>query len=852
MTAAVVAYVDHQRVPLDLELIGTEELGEARRAHVGHVDVADAPGARLVQVRAVPRDPVPVAEGALVGEWTDDDPAPGAFDIHHRELGLDPRAVHQALGGRHLGTDREPGDLDDPLAGDDLDAHRGEGATGLGAPGIALHDAPDPPDPAGIQIEIGTEPARRPARWPAVVAADLVGVAGAELALELPEQVREVRPGRDGVDEREVALEHRRPVHPGEVLHPEVIPLEPPRLAEHLTPLGRWVHLHPDPPEVDPAGRPPGRVTATLGRLRPGRHRPEPLAEPRDEGRTVCRDREARDVGSEHLVGTRGEVERLECSRGATGLGGRAARATNWLVSQEELGRDHLERVVAALGHRHREDAPWESLGIELDRRHRGRGRLAGPVGAGRAGRARRAPRGSWPLPGGPGLAHPPGLGPERRGRPRREGDQVGAHRDREAVVEDGRVGNGVEAPPREEREPLARRVEHRLVVGELPRGRHDRGAPRHPGDADLGRACADWRRVGDERGVGRPGQVPYPAGRGLVGHVPRARGHLDEQEPAVQGCDREVLTVRRGCEVDQARHARNAEGSDRPAVDRQHHELVLTTLVAEGSESRPVSQPGHETVADPLREAVLAGGAVEEREGEGLAPDDCGERMTGGVQRELGEALRRVHETGPPLRAGTGHDDRDLLRRRIPWREAVEPPSRGVDHDAAVASRIAGVEVLVCAVASEVAPVRCHRVQVADPLVVGEEVDPLAEPHRAREAAAEVGEDPGEAWHGRVLTRSPFGPRSPVRDGPRAGSGPTVDTGAPVGVGIRRWPDPELARRPAPVALPPGGLTGVPTERHPAGAVSARRAEGEPAHRPEREPLGHRPARPPCGPPRA
>src|SRR5581483_1490478 len=106
------------------------------------------------------------------------------------------------------------------------------------------------------------------------------------------------------------------------------------------------------------------------------------------------------------------------------------------------------------------------------------------------------------------------------------------------------------------------------------------------------------------------------------------------------------------------------------------------------------------------------------------------------------------------------------------------------------------GVVVVVVGVAGEVAPVGPARVEVADALVVGQEVHPLADPHRRRQVAVELYQA----------------------------------TELPVAALV----DPQLACRAAPVPLPPGGVGGVATEDDGAGGT-----EGDLARRPVRQLLG-------------
>ena len=135
---------------------------------------------------------------------------------------------------------------------------------------------------------------------------------------------------------------------------------------------------------------------------------------------------------------------------------------------------------------------------------------------------------------------------------------------------------------------------------------------------------------------------------------------------------------------------------------------------------------------------------------------------------------------------------------------EQVEVAGALVHDPGAVGGGGAGVEVGVVAVPAEPGAVGQHRVEVADPLVVRDEHDPLADPAGVLELSVELGEEPHEV----------------------AGPG-----------GV----DPQLGRRAAPVALPrraPAGAL-VDAEDHGAARPAAMEVTG---------PSGSRDGRPAVG----
>ncbi len=146
--------------------------------------------------------------------------------------------------------DRLPVHGHDGVAGLGRDTGSGEWGARRDDRGLSPQHPADPPGPVLVRGEIRAEQALGQRLVRARRRRPHVGVRGAELALHLPEQVVQVVLRADPVQQRPVALGHGRPVDPGHVGAPEVVPHQPPGLVEHLRPLGRRIHGDPDPVQV--------------------------------------------------------------------------------------------------------------------------------------------------------------------------------------------------------------------------------------------------------------------------------------------------------------------------------------------------------------------------------------------------------------------------------------------------------------------------------------------------------------------------------------------------------------------------------------------------------------------------
>ena len=174
---------------------------------------------------------------------------------------------------------------------------------------------------------------------------------------------------------------------------------------------------------------------------------------------------------------------------------------------------------------------------------------------------------------------------------------------------------------------------------------------------------------------------------------------------------------------------------------------------------------------------------------------------------------VTRRHQAG-----GTGRGRRAEGDVHPPWLarrvQVVEHPDLAralVHHAAAVRAGLAGVTAVVVGVPQQARPIQLRRVEVARPLVVGQERQPAPDQHRARELPGHAGQDAPER------ARGPGGPQAPRRP-------------APVPLPERRIPSPAAVQQGA----GPGLQSNV---RH--------RAELEPTRRPGAGGHGVRPGEP-------
>jgi hypothetical protein len=151
----------------------------------------------------------------------------------------------------------------DEVAFLDVDADVGQGRPERGIPVLALQDLRDLEElRGGVALEPRAEQAHRDARHLRQVAAADVGVAGVQLADHLADDVGQVGAVVDVVHQRRVLGAYGRPVHAVHVGREEEVAHLPPRLVEHLVPLG-----------VPIDGDPHGRQIQVLTQFGPGHRR---------------------------------------------------------------------------------------------------------------------------------------------------------------------------------------------------------------------------------------------------------------------------------------------------------------------------------------------------------------------------------------------------------------------------------------------------------------------------------------------------------------------------------------------------------------------------------------------------
>src|SRR4051812_49034650 len=222
------------------------ELRISVRDHVRDVQVADAAVCRFVHDTPTALDVLPVTQLPLVPQCPYDDPArlaPAA--VTDGQLDVQPGLVDQLLRWRAVASDDVTIDREDRVAITHLDTWRLERRAIAERPVVGTNDALHLPAAAAVQPQVGAEEAKTVLRDRAVFTAAFVGVRRAELALQLPQQVRELRPRCQTLDERLVAVVDALPVDTGHIGIPEEVALQTPRLAEHLLPLGARVDFDP-------------------------------------------------------------------------------------------------------------------------------------------------------------------------------------------------------------------------------------------------------------------------------------------------------------------------------------------------------------------------------------------------------------------------------------------------------------------------------------------------------------------------------------------------------------------------------------------------------------------------------
>ncbi len=343
-------------------------------------------------------------------------------------------------------------------------------------------------------------------------------------------------------------------------------------------------------------------------------------------------------------------------------------------------------------------------------------------------------------------------------------------------------VVDRVEAAPGQEREVLAVGRERGVGVGEPGLGDRHQRVVGEPGEHDPGEVGLDRVAVGEPRAVGRPAQVgdlPVGAPRELT---QRAVARVQYEQPAVVRGQRHRGAIGCGRELEHAAHRTRGEPAQRrglgTAVERGDAHGVLALGVVHPHRAILAQRPGQPGPDAGLAEQG-AGRTVAVGEPVDRAADQRDARAPGAVGRGPGERAGRAEavrvagaarttepHVQPPGRGVERLEEPQLARRLV---DDPLPVGAGVPH-----VERGGAGTTVVGVAPQAGAVDGERVEVAPALMVGQERDAQApaapHEHRGGELPVQLRGQPDE------LAR-------------------------PVGV------PPQLARRAAPVALPPRHL---------------------------------------------
>ena len=398
--------------------------------------------------------------------------------------------------------------------------------------------------------------------------------------------------------------------------------------------------------------------------------------------------------------------------------------------TSDRQGRPHhlalghaSDLTVAAFGYRERGDAPRQALG--LDRRPCAGRRFVGRAFAVFPGAALQAPR----------------RGFEGRRATSLQGDQIGPGRARKAQLELHAVVDRIEGSHREEIQVLALGVEGRGVVAKLGLG-GQQGAPRtrRPNLAQLDRgvARAAGIGVGEPAAAGRPDRVFDAAEGAVVDAVDRAAGDIANPEFVAVVGHREPAALRRGAQGRDATEHVGSPGQDARAAALVGFDALLSRRIAGRDQGLAIGQPLAQAAAG-RRSALLTHRAFPQGHRVQLAPYLQRQAVTLGMQGGALQMLGCRHESAGGLRAAAWHLDVDAPAAIGPW--LVQPKlGAALIRDAlSVTAGMAGVEIRVVAVAAHRAAIGLAGVEVAHAFAVANEVDAAAEPHRAREVAAQL-----------------------------------------------------------------------------------------------------------------
>ncbi len=474
-----------------------------------------------------------------------------------------------------------------------------------------------------------------------MVATHLIGVRGAQFALQFPHQIREFAARGDPRQQRQVALQHGRPVDARHVLDPEVVALQPPHLMQHLRPLLRRLHRQAHAGEVDDAALARGLAVARLG-LVVGRPRgvdgAQLLAAAHQQRVPVSGEREAVGLRDQGLGLGGGEIEDLQVPRRVL-VAAAAVRARDRQRRPHDLAARHAgDLAEAAFGHREGRDASRQAFG--LDRRQRAGGGTAILV---------------IDVPGT--FFHALGRRLERRRPTGLQRNQVGPRSARKAQLELHAVVDRVVGAQRQEVEVGALGVEGRRVVAELGlRGQHGAGGARRRDLAQLDRRVSrtGGERIGHPAAAGRPDRVLDAPVFAVIGQHEAAGVDIAHPQLVAVVGDGHPAALRRSA---QRGDVAQVPGQLAHGVGTVNLDAFFAAGVAGRHQGLPIGQPLAQAAARP-RHAMPLHGAFPQRHREDLAARFERQAVAVGMELHALQVIGRRDEAARRLRACARHLD--------------------------------------------------------------------------------------------------------------------------------------------------------------------------------------------------
>ena len=228
-----------------------------------------------------------------------------------------------------------------------------------------------------------------------------------------------------------------------------------------------------------------------------------------------------------------------------------------------------------------------------------------------------------------------------------------------------------------------------------------------------------------------------YACRRTLVDDADVPSLEIDEQQLVTMVRDRDDVRSRRGGEFgDAADVLAGRDRGPRLAARVAYLEAFAAVLVADANEALPVAEPFGFAITHAAAGAVLDNGFFPERHREWSAARNERERGAVGTGRKTLEICGDFNEAARGLRRCRRRLDGNERAAAARHVEAMDLRSRGIDDRSAVGRRKANEVFGLVRVSAQIAAVGFDRIDISDPLVVGEEVDAVADPHRPAEIA--------------------------------------------------------------------------------------------------------------------